>query len=80
MPKAAPWWARSAMSAIIAWAIGCIALKNVLAPNSRAAMSQTDGAPPVITSPKATVSRHYSAVVTTVRERVMRRRPTRCQT
>ena len=55
------------MSAIIACAIGCIALKKVLAPNSRAAISQTDGAPPVMTSPNATVSRHCSAVKVTTR-------------
>jgi hypothetical protein len=37
-------------------------LKNVLAPKSSAAISHTDGAPPVMTSPKATVSAHCSAV------------------
>jgi hypothetical protein len=67
MPKAAPWWGGSAMSAIIACAIGCMALKNVLAPKSSAAITHTDGAPPVMTSPKATVSAHCSAVKTRTR-------------
>src|SRR3954470_24409189 len=50
------------MSATIAWAIGCIALKNVLAENSSAAISQTDGEPAATTSPNATVSTHWTDV------------------
>jgi hypothetical protein len=56
------------MSAIIACAIGCITLKKVLAPKSRAAISQTDGVPPLLmTMPKATVSRNCSVVKRTTR-------------
>jgi hypothetical protein len=62
MPNAAPWWAGSAMSASIAWAIGCIALKNVLAANSSPAISHTGGAPDATTIPKITVSKHCVAV------------------
>ena len=40
------------MSAIIACAIGCMALKKVLAPNSSAAITHTDGAPPAMTKPE----------------------------
>src|SRR3954454_3133036 len=50
------------MSATIACAIGCIALKNVLAENSSAAISQTDGEPAATTSPNATVSTHWTDV------------------
>src|SRR3954452_743718 len=50
------------MSATIACAIGCIALKNVLAENSSAAISQTDGEPAATTSPNATVNTHWIAV------------------
>src|SRR3954462_10872206 len=50
------------MSATIACAIGCIALKNVLAANSSPAMSHTDGKPDATTMPNATVKTHCVAV------------------
>ena len=51
----------------MAWAIGCIALKHVLAPNSSAAISHTDGCPPpAITAPNPSVSTSCAAVNPTV--------------
>src|SRR4051794_4728615 len=50
------------MSASIAWAIGCIALKNVLALNSSAAISHTLAAPASTTKPKTTASAHWIEV------------------
>ncbi len=62
MPNAAPWCSGAAMSASIACAIGCIALKNVLAENSSAAITQTFAPPPATTKPKISVSTHCAAV------------------
>src|SRR5690349_21850751 len=53
------------MSASIAWAIGCIALKNVLAQNSSAAITHTLAAPPATTTPNASVSTNCIAVKAT---------------
>src|SRR3954454_3231433 len=50
------------MSGTIACEIGCSALKNRLALNSRPAISHTFGCPPAITKPNATVSTHWMAV------------------
>src|SRR5215211_2172715 len=44
------------MSASMPWAIGCIALKNVLALNSSAVISHTDGALSRSTNPNASVT------------------------